>query len=81
MSDKIDLLTDRYYPRGGECLPVILIRSPYGRGHQFRDLALIFAERGFQVLLQELPGDRRFRRVVVSVISGGTGRRQYHRLA
>jgi putative CocE/NonD family hydrolase len=56
MSDGAQLLTDRYYPRGGETLPVILIRSPYGRGGQFRDLALIFAERGFQVLLQSCRG-------------------------
>jgi putative CocE/NonD family hydrolase len=56
MSDGIELATDRYYPRGGETLPVILIRSPYGRGDQFRDLALILAERGFQVLLQSCRG-------------------------
>ncbi|MBZ5635593.1 MAG: CocE/NonD family hydrolase [Acidobacteriia bacterium] len=56
MSDGVELLSDRYYPRSGECLPVILIRSPYGRGDQFRDLALIFAERGFQVLLQSCRG-------------------------
>ena len=56
MSDGVKLLTDRYYPRGGDNLPVILIRSPYGRGHQFRDLALILAERGFQVLLQSCRG-------------------------
>ena len=56
MSDGVELLTDRYYPQGGACLPVILIRSPYGRGYQFRDLALIFAERGFQVLLQSCRG-------------------------
>jgi predicted acyl esterase len=56
MSDGVDLLADRYYPRGGERLPVVLIRSPYGRDHQFRDLALILAERGFQVLLQSCRG-------------------------
>jgi putative CocE/NonD family hydrolase len=56
MSDGVELLTDRYYPRGGETLPVVLIRSPYGRGYQFRDLALILAERGFQVLLQSCRG-------------------------
>lgn len=56
MSDGVELLTDRYYPKGGEMLPVILIRSPYGRGFQFRDLALILAERGFQVLLQSCRG-------------------------
>lgn len=56
MCDGIDLLTDRYYPRGGESLPVILLRSPYGRGVQFRDLALLFAGRGFQVLVQSCRG-------------------------
>ena len=56
MSDGVELLTDRYYPQRGENLPVILIRSPYGRGDQFRDLALLFAERGFQVLLQSCRG-------------------------
>jgi predicted acyl esterase len=56
MSDGVELATDRFYPRRGETLPVILIRSPYGRGGQFRDLALLFAERGFQVLLQSCRG-------------------------
>lgn len=56
MSDGIELLADRYHLRGGERLPVILIRSPYGRGDEFRDLALVFAERGFQVLLQSCRG-------------------------
>src|ERR1700690_1892706 len=56
MFDGVALLTDRYYPRGGENLPVILIRSPYGRGDRFRDLALVLAERGFQVLLQSCRG-------------------------
>jgi|ERR1022692_2901133 predicted acyl esterase len=39
MFDGVELLTDRYHPRGGEKLPVVLIRSPYGRGDEFRDLA------------------------------------------
>ena len=56
MSDGVELLTDRYHPRGGESLPVILIRSPYGRTHQYRNLALVLAERGFQVLLQSCRG-------------------------
>ena len=51
MPDGVALLTDRYYPSGGENLPVILIRSPYGRDYQFRDLAIMFGKRGFQVLL------------------------------
>lgn len=56
MSDGVELATDRFYPRRGETLPVVLIRSPYGRDGQFRDLALLFAERGFQVLLQSCRG-------------------------
>lgn len=56
MSDGVELATDRFYPRLGETLPVILIRSPYGRDLQFRDLALLLAERGFQVLLQSCRG-------------------------
>jgi uncharacterized protein len=56
MSDGVELATDRYHPQGCESLPVILIRSPYGRSGQFRDLALIFSERGFQVLLQSCRG-------------------------
>ena len=56
MSDGVDLATDRFCPRHGETLPVVLIRSPYGRDGQFRDLALLFAERGFQVLLQSCRG-------------------------
>jgi len=56
MSDGVELLTNRYYPWNGESLPVILIRSPYGRADQFRDLALIFAERGFQILVQSCRG-------------------------
>lgn len=56
MSDGVELATDRYHPRHGENLPVILIRSPYGREAQFRDLALVLAERGFQVILQSCRG-------------------------
>ena len=32
MPDGISLLTDRYWPRGGGSGPVIVMRSPYGRG-------------------------------------------------
>src|SRR5579862_4613034 len=56
MLDGVELLADRYLPRGGEKLPVILIRSPYGRGDQLRDLSHLLAERGFQVLLQSCRG-------------------------
>ncbi len=54
--DGTELLLDRYYPRGGGHLPVILIRNPYGRDNLFAHLAVILAERGFQVLLQSCRG-------------------------
>nr|QKW93606.1 X-pro dipeptidyl-peptidase [Cystobacter sp.] len=57
MPDGVKLLTDRYAPRCGGKLPTLLVRSPYGRrgffGLQFGRL---FAERGFQVLVQSVRG-------------------------
>jgi putative CocE/NonD family hydrolase len=51
------LLADRYYPTQGDKLPTILIRSPYGRRNWIFDaFARIFAERGFQVLVQSCRG-------------------------
>jgi predicted acyl esterase len=32
MPDGVTLLADRYRPPGSDPLPVVLIRSPYGRG-------------------------------------------------
>jgi hypothetical protein len=57
MSDGVVLLADRYVPRGGERLPTILVRCPYGRTGFFGLLyGRIFAERGFQVLVQSTRG-------------------------
>jgi putative CocE/NonD family hydrolase len=56
MRDGVELLLDRYHPRGGDNLPVVLIRSPYGRGKMLHHGAVILAERGFQVLLQSCRG-------------------------
>ena len=56
MRDGVDLLMDRYHPAGGDNLPVVLIRSPYGRSGLFHDVAVILAERGFLVLLQSCRG-------------------------
>jgi len=51
------LLSDRYYPRGVGPVPTLLVRSCYGRrglmGFQYGQL---FAERGFQVVLQSTRG-------------------------
>lgn len=57
MSDGIDLLADRYTAAGGDGQPLILIRTPYGRrAAPFRLFAEIFAERGYQVVVQSCRG-------------------------
>jgi putative CocE/NonD family hydrolase len=56
MPDGIVLLADRYYPRGSNKLPTILFRCPYGRGSLYGLTVRLFAERGFQVLLQSCRG-------------------------
>ncbi len=57
MLDGIVLLADHYLPHGGENLPTILVRCPYGRTGFFGLLyGRLFAERGFQVLVQSTRG-------------------------
>lgn len=57
MSDGVILLTDHYYPRAKSRLPTVLVRSPYGRsGIYGLYFGRLFAERGFQVLIQSCRG-------------------------
>jgi putative CocE/NonD family hydrolase len=57
MSDGTVLRADRYAPRGSSGLPVVLVRSPYGRKGLLAELwAKPFAERGFQALIQSVRG-------------------------
>jgi uncharacterized protein len=51
------LLADRWYPDGVDptTLPVVLLRSPYGR-RQFGPHARLMAERGYQVVIQSCRG-------------------------
>jgi len=57
MKDGVNLVTDRYYPHKGSQLPVILVRSSYGRGQLFGVMyGRLLAERGFQVLIQSCRG-------------------------
>ncbi len=57
MPDGVALLADHYYPRGSVKPPTILVRSPYGRAGFFALIfARVFAERGFQVLIQSCRG-------------------------
>jgi putative CocE/NonD family hydrolase len=57
MADGVELLADRYAPEPGDGLPVVLIRTPYGRrGRDSRLYGEIFAQRGYQVLVQSCRG-------------------------
>ena len=57
MPDGVVLLADHYTPCGGGQRPTILVRSPYGRaGLLGMFFARLFAERGFQVLIQSCRG-------------------------
>jgi len=57
MADGVVLMADHYYPRSGGKRPTILVRSPYGRRGFFGlQYGPIFAERGFQVLIQSCRG-------------------------
>ncbi|GBF33224.1 X-Pro dipeptidyl-peptidase [Desulfocucumis palustris] len=56
MHDDVILRADRYYPRHKENLPTLLVRTPYGRSRLGTIWGYIFAERGFQVLIQSCRG-------------------------
>jgi len=56
MRDGVVLLADRVYAHGREAAPVVLMRSPYGRGALFGLIARLFAERGLQVVVQSCRG-------------------------
>jgi len=56
MRNGLELLADRYYSRRDLSQPTVLIRSCYGRGTIFRLFAILFAERGMQVVVQSCRG-------------------------
>jgi putative CocE/NonD family hydrolase len=57
MDDGVVLLADRYAPRVGPPRPTVLVRSPYGRRGVFGLLyGRLFAERGFQAVVQSVRG-------------------------
>ena len=56
MRDGLELLADRYYPSRDGSRPTLLIRSCYGRGTIFKLFAVLFAERGMQVVVQSCRG-------------------------
>jgi len=56
MPDGVVLLADRYRARADGTQPIILMRSPYGRGGLHALGARAFAERGYQVIVQSCRG-------------------------
>lgn len=57
MADGTRLLTDSWYPRGAPDSPVILIRTPYGRGDLGGALTgALLAHQGFRVVTQSCRG-------------------------
>jgi putative CocE/NonD family hydrolase len=57
MADGVELLADRYTPKDGDGLPVVLIRTPYGRAStDSRLYGEVFAQRGYQVVVQSCRG-------------------------
>ncbi|MEV4061651.1 CocE/NonD family hydrolase [Nonomuraea dietziae] len=55
-ADGVPLLATHYYPAGVHRPPLVLLRSPYGRGNPLDQVPRILAERGYQVLYQSLRG-------------------------
>jgi len=56
MRDGAVLLADRHWPSRMADAPVVLVRSPYGRGGMFGAMGAMLAERGFQVVVQSVRG-------------------------
>jgi putative CocE/NonD family hydrolase len=50
------LLANRFYPADVDRPPLVLLRSPYGRGVALDRMPHLLAERGYQVLYQSLGG-------------------------
>src|SRR5689334_11590875 len=57
MPDGVVLLADRYFPYDAGKLPTVLVRSCYGRRGFFGLIyGYLFAERGYQVVIQSTRG-------------------------
>jgi hypothetical protein len=56
MPDGVTLLADRYFARSDSAAPIVLIRSPYGRKRLIGILGRVFAERGYQTVIQSCRG-------------------------
>jgi predicted acyl esterase len=56
MRDGIHLDTNVFHPAGSARFPVILIRTPYGKGADFPPGYTSFVEHGYAVVLQDVRG-------------------------
>ena len=56
MRDGSELVARRYYSPHGGSQPTVLVRSCYGIAGPFGIIGTVFAERGFQVILQNCRG-------------------------
>ena len=56
MPDGVELVTDRYLPRDPGRFPTILVRTPYGRKASGFFVSHRMAERGYNVLVQDVRG-------------------------
>jgi putative CocE/NonD family hydrolase len=58
MTDGVVLLADRWHPSRseGQGAPVILVRTPYGRRQWAGVIGRLFAERGYQTVIQSCRG-------------------------
>jgi hypothetical protein len=57
MPDGVELLANRYRPAGDDPLPVVLVRTPYGRRGPLASLfGPVLARRGLQVVAQSVRG-------------------------
>ena len=58
MADGVVLLADRWRPAGAQTdrAPVVLLRTPYGRRQWAGMIGRLFAERGYQVVIQSCRG-------------------------
>ena len=56
MPDGVTLVADLYWPVGQAIAPTVLIRTPYGRKSNNQFIAQLFAERGYNVLCQDVRG-------------------------
>ena len=56
MPDGVELVADRYHPREPSRFPTILVRTPYGRKAFGFFFSRLLAERGYNVLVQDVRG-------------------------